>query len=198
MDIFPIKLCVCPSTITFGAVVAYWHTSTPTTVPTSTRPSLISPSYSGSLLDVVGSMQRGLQTWGWPEALLTNLGGHKAIFMQPDLPLLPSLPRPRIVSDHVLEETPPCNWMLWAKKRGSSAEGIYMRPSSQPRGSTTSRVLRVEAAVHQCLLQGHMGLGIPQWGSVLPPPNTQTFYTIYMYIYPCPCMCIYPSVHRNA
>lgn len=58
MDIFPIKLCVCPSTITFGAVVAYWHTSTPTTVPTSTRPSLISPSYSGSLLDVVGSMQR--------------------------------------------------------------------------------------------------------------------------------------------
>lgn len=140
----------------------------------------------------------GLQTWGWPEALLTNLGGHKAIFMQPDLPLLPSLPRPRIVSDHVLEETPPCNWMLWAKKRGSSAEGIYMRPSSQPRGSTTGRVLKVEAAVHQCLLQGHMGLGIPQWGSVLPPPNTQTFYTIYMYMYPCPCMCIYPSVHRNA
>jgi hypothetical protein len=73
-----------------------------------------------------------------PEALLTTLGGHKAIFMQPDLSILPSSLRPRIVNDRVLEETPPCHWMLCARRRRSrsSAGGTCKRPSSQTRGSS--------------------------------------------------------------
>lgn len=66
-----------------------------------------------------------------PEALLTTLRRHKAIFMQPDLPILLSLPRPRIVNDHVLEETPPCHWTLWAKRGRNSAGGTCMMPVSQ-------------------------------------------------------------------
>lgn len=81
------------------------------------------------LLGLAKSMQRAVQAWSWPEALLTTLGGHKAIFMQPNLPILPSLPRPRIVNDRVLEETPPCHWVLGAKRRGNRAGGPCMRPN---------------------------------------------------------------------
>lgn len=64
------------------------------------------------LLSVANSLQRAPRASSWAEVLLTTLGRHKAIFMQPDLPILPALPGPRIVNDHVLEETPPCHWVL--------------------------------------------------------------------------------------
>lgn len=51
--------------------------------------------------------------------------------MRPDLPILLSLPRPRIVNDHVLEGTPPCRWTLWAKRRRNSAGGTRAVPVSQ-------------------------------------------------------------------
>lgn len=71
-----------------------------------------------------GCQRLCLQLWA--------LRRHKAIFMQPDRPILLSWPRPRIVNDHVLEETPPCHCMLWAsKRRRNSAGGTCMMPISQ-------------------------------------------------------------------
>lgn len=43
--------------------------------------------------------------------------------------LPPSLPKPRIVNDHVLEETPPCPWVLRAKRKRSRVGGTCMRPN---------------------------------------------------------------------
>lgn len=76
-----------------------------------------------------------------PEALLTILGGHKAIFMQPDLPILPSLPRPRIVNDHVLEETPPCRWCSESRGGGAGLEAHAWGQAATHRGSSKGREL---------------------------------------------------------
>ena len=102
---------------------------------------------------IADSMQRLLHAWSWAEALLTVLGGHKAIFMQPDLPFLPSWPGPRIVNYPVLEETPPCHWVLWAKKRGNRAGSTVMKPGHKAQSSKV-RGLRSDTPLPLSLDQG--------------------------------------------
>lgn len=101
-------LSISSSCVTFHTVVTYGmhyfepHHGPHQDLQISDFPSL------HLFLFIANSMQRVLQAWSWAEALLPTRGGHKAIFMQPGLPILPSLPWPRIVNDCILEETPPC------------------------------------------------------------------------------------------
>lgn len=120
---------VIPAVVTYGTYYLGCHHSPHQDLQTSDFPSLC------LFLSTANSMQRALQAWSWAEALLTTLGRHKAIFMQPDLPILPSLPGPRIVNERVLEETPPCHWVLGAKRMGSKAAGTCMRPSLKAQSS---------------------------------------------------------------
>lgn len=77
---------------------------------------------------------RGPQAWNQAAALLSNSGR-----AQGNLYAIrtahPPCQEPRIVSDHVLEETSPCHWVFRAQRRGSSAGGACERPNHKAQGS---------------------------------------------------------------
>lgn len=90
----------------------------PTTVPTGTCRPLIS--HRNVCFVVLPTLGKGCSGLELGRGSAYNSGRAQAIFMQPDLPLLLSLPRPRIVNDHVLEETLPC--LVCSEPRGVGAE----------------------------------------------------------------------------
>lgn len=77
---------------------------------------------------------RGPQACNQAEALLSNSGRAQGN-LYAIRTAQPPCQEPRIVSDHVLEETSSCHWVFRAQRKGNSAGGACERPNHKAQGS---------------------------------------------------------------